>query len=176
MNFDWQTLLGNTVPGLATALGGPLAGAAATLAVKALGIAPGAHEENLQAIAEAATQNDPATALQLRQADQAFHLALEQAVTDRIKISNDNQANARAREIAVGGRTVPIMAGCTLLGSFGLVLVVMLGKLNLDGQAGILVGNVLTFATMAAGAVLNYYFGSSFGQDKDKKNDRPQAA
>ncbi|MBF0401308.1 MAG: hypothetical protein HQL90_11120 [Magnetococcales bacterium] len=170
INFDWQSLLGNTAPGLATALEGPLAGAAAELAVKALGIAPGGHAENLQAIAKAAAQNDPKTALQLKQADQAFHLALEQAVTDRIKLGNQNQANARAREVAVGGRAVPLMGGGILLGSFGLILFILTSDINRDGQAGMLVSSALSFATMGALAVINYYFGSSFGQDKDKKN------
>jgi hypothetical protein len=54
MLFDWKSVVGTVAPGIATALGGPLAGMAVSTLAKALGV-----EATEEAVANVVATNDP---------------------------------------------------------------------------------------------------------------------
>jgi hypothetical protein len=145
-------------PSLASALGGPLAGAAAEAIGKAVLGDQKAPPDAVEAAVETAA---PETLLALRQADLEFRLALERARLEGERIAASDRADARARQIATQDR-MPAMLGMGVIGGFFATLAVML-LAELPENAGPVFSIMLgALATMTA-AVVNYYFGSSAG-------------
>lgn len=146
-------------PGLAAAMGGPLAGAATErLAEAVLGhtaTRPGATEALERSILAA----DPETIAAVRKAEWAFGAAVLEASQAARETAAADRADARARHIAMRDAT-PAVLGIAVIGGFFSVLIVMLVR-ELPPQAetefSIMLG---ALATMTA-AVVNFFFGSS---------------
>lgn len=150
--------IAETAPGLARALGGPLAGAAVGAVARAV---LGSESEDEDAIAAAVARATPEQLLALRRADQAFELDLARLDLDREKAAGDDRANARAREIAREDWTPAAMGGLILAGFFGLLALMALRRLpeGMETEFSIMLGAL----SAMTGAVVNYYFGSSAG-------------
>jgi hypothetical protein len=154
---DLLNLLKGIAPTLATAVAGPLGGAAVSAIASRLGVA-----DTVEAVAEAIA-GDPDAAVKLQE------LELEYA-----KIDAADRDSARKAHLAIATSpdahwleklVVPILA----LGTVGLcfVLIGVLLFINIpDSQENIII-YALGFITSAAGQVLSYFFGSSQGS-KDK--------
>ena len=84
MAFDWKATLATVAPGLATALGGPLAGMATKAILGALGMADGATASDLAAAVQGAT---PEQMLALKQADQQFAIQMRELDVDVERVS-----------------------------------------------------------------------------------------
>jgi len=161
-----KNILAAICPGIATALGGPLAGTAVTALSQALlGKSKASPDELLKAIAS------PEALLKAQQAENQFMLDMEKVGLDREKLEQLNVDNARNREIElakVGKRdyTTSILAFLIVLGFFGMLCAIWYLHINPDMEriADIMIGALgAQFA-----AVCNYYFGSSKGsRDKD---------
>ncbi|MBF0311496.1 MAG: hypothetical protein HQL56_18435 [Magnetococcales bacterium] len=164
----WKQTLAVVAPTLATALGGPLAGMAARVAVQALGCEPG--EESL---AKAVTSGDQEVLLKLKQADTTFAQRLEELGVDRERIAASDRASAREREAKVGGVAAPLFGGIVLAGFFAVVGWALSGHLNLTGETGALIGMVIGYVSGKADQVVSYYFGSSAGQDHMARTKLP---
>ena len=151
--------LGAVAPMLASAVGGPLAGAATTAIVSALGLAPDTTQE------QAATAVVGATADQLialRNADHEFAEKMKQLEIDAAKLTYDDKANARAREAAIKDHTPAILALGLTVGFFGL-LSVMLFHAVPDGSSTLL--NVMLGSLGSSfGMMVAYYYGASAPQ------------
>lgn len=139
-------------PVVATALGGPGAGAAVKLlSRKLLGKDNGTESEVEAALANAT----PEQLLALKQADYDFEI-------DQQRIAAEDRASARNREIQAHDSWTPrILAGIV-------VLSVLAGEgyamtHAIPAGAEILVGRVLGTLDAALMCVLYYYFGSSAG-------------
>lgn len=157
MAFDWKSLVGSVAPTIATALGGPMAG----MAVKALGGAllgdESASEKDVAAALAGATPDD---LLKLKQADQAFETKMAELGVDLERIAADDRASARSMQAATKSLAVPVIAGLTVAGFFGVVGWVLTGNVGLEST---LLGFVLGQVSAKAEQVYNYYFGSSAG-------------
>ena len=156
---DAAGVLGKVAPMLATAVGGPLAGAATSAIVSALGLSPDATPEQAAAAVVGA---NPDQLIALKKADQDFAEKMAQLQLDTTKLGFDDVANARNREAAVKDYTPAVMGGAIMAGSLGAAWVVLAGYVP-DGS--ILAGVVLGFLFSEAKQVLSYYFGSSAGSD-----------
>ena len=156
---DAKNTLGAVAPMLASAVGGPLAGAATTAIVNALGLAPDTTQE------QAATAVVGATADQLialRNADHDFAEKMKQLEIDAAKLTYDDKANARAREAAIKDHTPAILALGLTVGFFGL-LSVMLFHAVPDGSSTLL--NVMLGSLGSSfGMMVAYYYGASAPQ------------
>ena len=150
------SLLKGAAPMLATAVAGPLGGAAISLLASKFGV-----EESVQAVAEAIA-GDP------KAAEKLADLELEFA-----KIDAADRDSARTREVEVakaGGSlvaqlVVPILALGTVTMTFLFIACLLFLEVKADQQQ--LVIFALGYATAAAQQVLSYYFGSSkSSQDK----------
>ncbi len=152
-------LLGSIAPALATAVAGPLGGAAVSAIARRLGV-----EDTVEAVTQA-VKADPDAALKLAQID-----------LEKIRADYANTADARAMQIAALQQSDVFSKRFTMyLTSFwsiaaavyiGFITFSVIPEQNVrfaDTILGFILGTVV--ATM-----LNFWFGSSIGsKEKDKK-------
>ena len=153
---DAKLTLATVAPMLASAVGGPLAGAATTAIVNALGLAPDTTQE------QAATAVVGATADQLialRNADHDFAAKMKQLEIDAAKLTYDDKANARGREIAVKDRTPAVLAAALTVGYFGFLSLLMFHVLPAGSEE--VLKQVISALTTGYTLMLAYYYGSS---------------
>jgi hypothetical protein len=152
-----KQVIATVAPLLGTALGGPLGAAAGGLLAKALGTPPGDDKA-----AEAVLLNaSPETLAAIKKAEQDFQARMRELDIDEEKLSYDDTANARAREIATRDTTPKYMAYLITLGFFGVLgYLLAYGKPQQGGDVMlVLVGSLGTAWT----GIVAYYFGSSAG-------------
>lgn len=157
--IDWKSLLGEVAPTLATALGGPLAGAAA-MAIKRAVL--GKEEATEQEVAEALSVASPDVLLALREADNHFKLEMQRAGIDLEKIAAMDRESARKREMALKDKTPAILATLITIGFFGILAYLMIHGFSDSPDSEPLLIMLGSLGT-AWGGVVNYYFGSSVG-------------
>ena len=157
---DLFNILKSFAPTLATAVAGPLGGAAVTALASKLGVS-----DSVDAVAKAIA-GDPAAAQKIAE------LELEYA-----KLDAQDRDSARKAYAAIATSenatkldklVVPILALGVVGLAFSLIGVLMFVDTPNDQQQ--LVIFALGFITSAAGQVLSFYFGSSQGS-KDKTED-----
>lgn len=144
-------------PGLATALGGPLAGMAVKAIAEKLGV-----EDTVEAVAAHLTAN-PEAAAKLAEID-----------VRKLELENADRDSARKAHMAIATSpdahwleklTMPILALGTVALAFLLIGILLFINIP-DSQENIIIF-ALGFITSAATQVLSFYFGSSQGS-KDK--------
>lgn len=155
---------------LATALGGPLAGAAVATIGNALGLGEGATEEQ---ITKALATASPETLLALKKAEMDFQARMLELGFENeaalAKINADDRDSARKREAATGDWTPRILAYMLVGGSIGIGVALLFGNITLLDTT--LAGVVIGYLFNEAGAVTSYYFGESrkdYRVDKSK--------
>lgn len=161
MSFNWKKVVGAAAPALATALGGPLAGAAVkTLAVQFLNKPDATEDEVAQAVAAASPQD----LIRLKEINAEFMKAMSQAGIDLEKIAADDRANARLREVQTHDSWTPRILATVIIGGFLWCLYFVLGghvKDLKDPLIAGLVGTLIGYTSAKADTVISYYFGSS---------------
>lgn len=159
--FDWKKVVGAVAPTIATALGGPLAGAAVkTLASQFIGKEDATEDEIAQAVANASTQDF----IKLREIDAEFKKAMTNAGIDLEKVHADDRANARQREATTGDSWTPRILATVVIGGFlWCVYAVLSGYVSelKDPMIATLVGTMIGYTSAKADQVVSYYFGSS---------------
>ena len=90
--MSWKETLGAIAPTLATALGGPLAGAATKFLASSL---LGDEESSLEDIEAAVIGASPEQLAQLKSIDKEFKLSMEQLGVDVFKLEVADKGNAR---------------------------------------------------------------------------------
>lgn len=161
--MNWKSIIGSVAPTLATALGGPMAG----MAVKAIaGSVLGDESASEKDIEKAIVNASPDTLLKLKEADQQFEERMMELGVDLERIAADDRASARDMQKSNKDRAVPILAGLTVAGFFGVVGWVLSGKVSLEST---LLGFVLGQVSAKAEQVYNFYFGSSAGSKEKTK-------
>ncbi len=164
MKFDWKSIVGTVAPGLATALGGPLAG----MAVKAVSSAVlGKQDASEDEIARAITAGGPDVLQKLRAADQQFQLDMKKLDIDLEKISTDDRASARDREKSVKDKTPALISLASFIGFFAILGVLIFKDIPAGANNAVMImlgalGGIVTSITA-------YYFGSSAGSAAKSK-------
>lgn len=156
---DWKNLVRTVAPTVATALGGPLTGAAvAAVSNAVLGKPDGTEEEVALAVASGGAD----ALAKLKEAENAFVIKMKELDIDVEKIHAADRDSARDREAATGDSLTPRVLACIVtMGFFG-----VLGYLLIQGmpQSG---GDALLVMLGALGgawaSIVSYYFGSSAG-------------
>ena len=103
----WFQAIMKIAPSIATAIGGPFGGLAATVLKEVTGLDQAGVEK---AIAE----GSPDIFLQLKQAEQAFELELERIGLERDALEFGDIDSARARQMAMKDHTPAILTGVAL--------------------------------------------------------------
>jgi len=183
--MDWKKVIGAIAPGLATALGGPLAGAAVgVLAEKVLGGSSGdpvTDEAKLAGILSGgmtpelqAKVIEAETALKL----EAMRMGLEEkkldAATDHAYLNDvsDARKNTSMDKDVLGlGIAVLIVWGVLTAGTLLGLYKVLIGGIEIE-DIGIaatvftVLGSIIGYVSNSAQQVLGYYFGSSRGSNQ----------
>lgn len=156
---DWKNVIKAVAPTIATALGGPLAGAAVSTVSNALLGKPDGSESEISAAV-----NNPDALGKLKEADYAFKTKMAELGVSLEKIAQEDRASARLRETQAQDPTTRRLAYLYTLGYFACLWAVW--KFGLpDGIRDVMIG-LLGVLTAAQAAILNYYFGSSAGSAK----------
>lgn len=170
-----KAIIAAIAPMLGTAVGGPF-GALAGLAIsKALGTTKSDGTADDAASEAALLAGNPEALLALKKADADFQEQMRTLQISEEKLSFDDVANARGREIAVKDST-PRQLAWALIGGFivitgGLLLAMIVWPdqvKQLDGQAWLLIGSLTGYLANEAKQCAGYYFGSTMSsQAKD---------
>lgn len=163
---DWKDLLRTIAPGLATALGGPLAGAAVkVLGDKLLG-SPNATEDEVAAALSAGSLSGE----QLKALKEAeLNFQVEMAKIDQAMEASfiEDRKSAREMESATHSPVPAILSYFVTLGYFGVLTGMMTKWLVIaDSQVALM---MLGSLTTAWGSVLAFWFGST--RDSARKTD-----
>ncbi len=157
MDFDWKAVIRSVAPTIATALGGPLAGAGvAAISQTLLGKKDGTEKE----IAAALQGASPEMLLEIKKADQAFAVRMKELDIDIERLTYDDRADARKRESIVKDNTNRTLAFLIVGAFIALVASTILGYAKVDS---VLAGTLVGYLSAKCEQVLAYYFGSSKG-------------
>lgn len=164
MAFDWRGLIGTIAPTIATALGGPLAGAATkAISSAVLGKPDGTEDEINKALVNATPDQIAA----IQKANQDFQLEMKQKGIDLEALRYKDRDSARDREKTLKDNTPKVLAAFAVICFVGIIACVMFGFQPKDAMRDgfwMLVGAAI--ATYKD--VYGYYFGSSSGsKEKD---------
>ena len=154
---DLISMVKSFAPGIATALGGPLAGMAVSALSKQLGV-----KDEVDAVMRAITT------------DPAAQAKIEELEHEKFKAVLQDKANAREREMAIASSAnAPllnkIVTPALALGVIGLsfLLFAVLIFVEVKPEAKDILIYILGVLSAAVTQILSYYFGSSVGS-KDK--------
>lgn len=156
MSFDWKAVVKTVAPGLATALGGPLAGLAVTAIGEALGVSEPTQEKIQQALAGAT----PDDLLKIKAAEQTFQVKMRELDVDLVRIGVSDRDSARQREAATKDTLTPRFLAAVVVITWGVVQWRILNH-SIPEDMRELVMRVLGTLDAALLVVLYYYFGGS---------------
>lgn len=151
-------VLGQLAPNIATMLGGPLAGMAATALAGALGLSPEQAKDPATIIA-AVQGMTPEIAAAIKKADQEFMVRMKELDLEPEKLANADRSDARAMNIQTKDTTPKVIAGAVIAGFFGLASILSFMQVPVANH-DILVALVAALAT-GVNSILQFYFGSS---------------
>lgn len=154
-DFDWKAVVRTVAPGIATALGGPLAG----MAVKALGDAIGMDSATEESVAAAIKGATPEDLLKVKQAEQEFQVKMRSLDIDLVKIAAGDRDSARQREVQTKDEMPKILA--SIIVTAWCFIQWHLINHSIPDDMRELVMRVLGTLDAALLTVLYYYFGSS---------------
>ena len=147
-------------PTVATALGGPLAGAAAGALVSVFGTKPGDDKGLENAILSAS----PDQLVAMRKVEDDFQVQMKQLGVTEEQLVYQDIASARTREEAVKDWTPTVLAYGITLGFFGVLVWMLVNGVPRFGGDVLLV--MLGALQTAWVGITSYYFGSSVGARK----------
>jgi hypothetical protein len=159
--MDW---IKSILPCIGNLLGGPLGSAAATAVAETLGLTDKSKESVEKALSSNLTAEQISA---LKKADSDLQAKLAELGIESERISQVNQADARAMQVATHS-WVPSALACVVTMGFFLVLIGLLtGTLKLweSTTLSLLIGSL----TGAFTSVLSFYYGASYKPEAPKK-------
>lgn len=164
MTIDWKKVIGTVAPTVATALGGPLAGAAITAIGGILGISDATEENVADALRNGQLTAEHIT--QLRSLELQYQNEEKERGFRYAELEFKDRNSAREREAKTGDDTNRVLA-YTIVGSFIAVTgASLLGYAKIDSA---MLGTLVGYLSAKAEQVLAYYFGSS--QSSERKTE-----
>ena len=159
-NNKWKDVIGAVAPTVAGALGGPLAGLAASVAGRIL---LGTDNADASEITDYVMANQtPETFAQLKEIEAELTVKLRELEVEQSKINATDRADAREREEKIGNNMVTWLAAMIFGGFFGilsgLMFMTAIPEESMDALL-IMLGSLGTLLTQVGA----YYFGSSKG-------------
>jgi plasmid maintenance system antidote protein VapI len=150
--MEW---LKQIAPTIATALGGPLAGMAVSAISKAIGVDEDKVSDLIKDNKLTADQIAQVKIAEIELQKQAQELGLNFA-----KLEVDDRKSAREMQATTRSVVPPVLAGLVTLGFFGILIMMLLGKVDSNNPAILMMlGSLGTAWT----GIIAYYFGSSAG-------------
>jgi len=168
MDFDWKKTLSSIAPTLATALGGPMAGAATKFLAGSLLDDEAANEAELESYVLSA---NPDQLAHIKEIDSQFKLQMEQLEVDVFKLETTDRQDAR--NLAKGDvRPQLILSAVFIIGYFSIVLSLLSGLIEIPEKQTQLLTMLIGVLTAAITGIIQFWFGSSHGsKSKDNKKE-----
>lgn len=168
---DWKDVIGSVAPGLATAFGGPLAGAAVkVIADKVLGRPDASESEVIGALSASSLSGEQIVAL--KSAEQAFQVEMARVDQAREAAAIDDTKSARQQTVDLAKESSPIAWGAPVVSSlvvagyFFCIYRLFLVSDDLPANAFQLLNVMFGALSIAFGQVTNYWMGSSAGSKR----------
>jgi len=152
--MEW---LSQIAPGIATALGGPLAGLAVTAISKALGI----DEKDVQNTIESGKLTSDQLA-SIKQAEIELQKQANELGLNFEKLATDDRKSAREMQVATKSYIPAILAIGVTIGFFGILVGLMTDNVTKSDALLLMLGSLGTAWT----AIVSFYFGSSAHSEK----------
>jgi hypothetical protein len=150
--MEW---LKQIAPTIATAMGGPLAGMAVSAIYKAIGVDEDKVSDLIKDNKLTADQIAQVKIAEIELQKQAQELGLNFA-----KLEVDDRKSARDMQVATRSWIPPLLAAAVTVGFFGILGMMLLGKVDSNNPAILMMlGSLGTAWT----GIIAYYFGSSAG-------------
>lgn len=159
-------ILKTVAPGLATALGGPLAG----LAVTAIGSALGLSDATMEKVEKAVSGATADDLLKLKLADQQFAKDMRALDVDLERIAAGDRDSARRREAATADHTPKVLA-FVIITVWGVIQYHVFTSTIAEDMRELVI-RVLGTLDGALMLVLAYYFGASSQQSTTVVSER----
>jgi hypothetical protein len=158
MKFDKiANLVGSVAPTIATALGGPLAGTAATAIAQVLGV----NAQDPKALERAVQQATPEQLTEIKKAELDFEARMKELDVDIFALETADIQNARANNAK--DWTARAIALGTMAAFIGYVFLVTIQPPDQNSDA--IINLVLGYLGGMVSAVTSFYFGASQKQD-----------
>lgn len=158
MKAELLSIIKTVAPGIATALGGPLAGMAVRTVSQTLLGTPDGSGMDIEAALLGAT---PETMLKLKEADNSFALEMEKLGVDLARVEADDRDSARKREIATKSITTTVLA-YIIIGS-GLSMAALILFTTASKADSVLAGTIIGYLLAEMKQVTTYYYGTTKG-------------
>lgn len=160
---DWKSILGGIAPTIATALGGPMAGAATKFIASHLLGDENATEKDIEQFVLGANPEQLAT---IKQIDNNFKLKMKELDVDLERISVDNTKSARVMATKTSMWPQIILSALFVVGYFVVLIALALGLLSIPDNVKDVVVLLLGIMTRELPTIMQFWFGSSFGSKK----------
>ena len=158
MKFDKIAgLIGSVAPTIATALGGPLAGTAATAIAEVLGV----NSQDPRALEKAMANATPEQLTEIKKAELNFEARMKELDVDIFALETADIQNARANNAK--DWTARAIALGTMGAFIGYVFLVTIQPPDANSDA--IINLVLGYLGGMVSAVTSFYFGASQKQD-----------
>ena len=155
--MEWLTQI---APGIATALGGPLAGLAVTAISKALGI----DEKDVQSTIESGKLSAEQLA-SLKQAEIELQAKAQELGLDFEKLATDDRKSARDMQTTTKSIIPAVLAIGVTVGFFAILIGLMTDNVTKSDALLLMLGSLGTAWT----AIVSFYFGSSAHSEKQSE-------
>lgn len=154
----WKQILAGVAPTIATALGGPLAGAATKHLAAALLGDKDAKAGQIEGAILSATPDD---LLNLRKIDNDFKLKMQQVGVDVYKISVDDRKDARGMAVKTSMAPQCVLSVIFIGGYFGLLYMLFGGHISIDDSLRDMANVLIGVMTANIPQIMAFWFGSS---------------
>ena len=154
----WKQIIAGVAPTIATALGGPLAGAATKFLANALLGDENARESQIEAAILSATPDD---LLNLRSIENDFKIKMEQIGVDIYKISVDDRKGARGMAVKTSMAPQCVLSVIFIGGYFGLVYMLFGGYIDINESIRDMANILIGVMTANIPQIMAFWFGSS---------------
>ena len=154
---NWKKTLGTIAPTIATALGGPMAGAAVAMAAKALGVSP--TEEDIEA---EISRGDPESFLKLKKADADFKVAMRNLDIKEEELNTSDRKSARKLAEKLG-HLPQVIISAIFIAVFGFVVHNVFNGEQVPENMQNIVVFLLGILSAGITQIMNFWFGSSSG-------------
>jgi hypothetical protein len=169
--FDWKATIGAVAPGLAAALGGPLAGAAVKVIADKVFGNPNATEADLaSALAAGTLTGDQIKALKQAEMEMQVEMARIDQASEAAFLADTDSARKQTVALAEAGSSIawaPVVISALIVGGFfTCVYMLFLVERNWDERTANLLNVLFGALTVSFTQVANYWLGSSAGSKR----------
>lgn len=170
-DFDWKALIGGVAPGLAAALGGPLAGAAVKVIASTVLGNPNATEADLaDALSSGSLSGEQIMALKKAELEMQVEMARIDQASDAAYMADTDSARKQTVELAKA--ETPLAWGAAIVstlivtGFFTAVYLLFVVDRTWDERTANLLNVLFGALTVSFTQVANYWLGSSAGSKR----------